>query len=52
MYSFWALRVTPISDVLTFGLAPILIGVPLVAAAFLLQVRPKVESPVGHYAVA
>lgn len=52
VYSFWALRVTPISDVLTFGLAPILIGVPLVAAAFLLQVRPKVESPVGHDAVA
>lgn len=52
VYSFWALRVVPISDVLTFGLVPILIGVPLVVAAFLLQARPKVESPLGHDAVA
>ncbi len=51
VYSFWVLRVTPISNVLTFGLAPILIGMPLVVVAFLLQVRPKAESPVGHDAV-
>ena len=44
--SFWGLRVTPIDNVLLYGLAPILIGAPLVIAGLVLALRPK-PVPIG-----
>lgn len=44
--AFWALHAAPISAVLGLGVAPILIGSPLLGAAFLPQRRPRAESEV------
>ncbi len=38
-FSFWALRVAPLADVVKYGLVPVVVGTPLLAAGLLVQRR-------------
>jgi hypothetical protein len=49
--AFWGMRVTSMSNVLMFGVAPILVSVPLLVAAFLLEARLKAKLPAAEEAI-